>query len=203
MTLSGRLVALFPVFQLALVALSLGWLVVSPSALGLVALLGALYLLPVIAYRAQSRLVEMKLGVTNLSSPKYSAWWGAYQFQRIFVTLPGLEGILRLVPGLFSAWLRLWGARVGRRVLWTPKFELLDRTHLDIGDDVVMGHDVLITSHLIRPGKKGPILFFAPVTIESGAFIGGRAVVGPGATIESGVFLPAGTHVHPAKRVSA
>src|SRR6266851_3058498 len=67
--------------------------------------------------------------------------------------LPLLELFLQLTPGAFSLWLRLWGSRIGRRVHWTPRVEIADRSMLAVGDDVVFGHKVECYAHAIKPSS--------------------------------------------------
>ena len=62
-----------------------------------------------------------------------------HQLQVLYSAFPAL----RLVPGLYSAWLRLWGSRVGRAVYWTPQVKITDRGLLKVGDGVVFGHRVV------------------------------------------------------------
>lgn len=45
-----------------------------------------------------------------------------------------------LIPGIFSCWLRLWGAKVGRDVYWTTRLEIADRSLLEIGDRIRVTH---------------------------------------------------------------
>ena len=58
--------------------------------------------------------------LSRLSDRTYAPWWGMHQIQVLYIAIPQLEAVLRLVPGLYSQWLRLWGSKVGRRVYWTP-----------------------------------------------------------------------------------
>jgi acetyltransferase-like isoleucine patch superfamily enzyme len=112
---------------------------------------------------------------------------------------PSVLGILalRLVPSLFSLWLRLWGAKVGRGVYWTSKLEIGDRSLLDIGDGVIFGHGVGIYSHAIKPKKDNLMLYVKKVTIGDRAFISGGCRLGPGVEIKAGAYLPVTTDLYP------
>ncbi|MCX6953884.1 MAG: hypothetical protein NTV51_17175 [Verrucomicrobia bacterium] len=44
-------------------------------------------------------------------SPTFFRWWATWQLQSLFNRLPWIEETLRLVPALYSGWLRLWGLR--------------------------------------------------------------------------------------------
>jgi maltose O-acetyltransferase len=74
--------------------------------------------------------------------------------------------------------------------------EMNDQVHIEAG--VYIGHDVLImtsTHEIGPPGRRAGKLMVAPVTIESGVWIGSRAVVLPGVTIGRGSIVAAGSIV--------
>jgi hypothetical protein len=193
--------SLFP----ALVTFGAGFLVVKGLATGtlsLVALgIASVYLVPLAAYRVHDRAHPLVEGRTHIAGGPYSPWWGGHQIQLVFIAFPVLEAALRLVPGLFSLWLRAWGSKVGARVYWTPALRLGDRALLDVGDDVIFGYDVGISSHLVKKTRKNVLLYVRRVTVGAGAFIGAGAIIGPGAVVEEGAILDAGVHVYPNARV--
>lgn len=163
---------------------------------GLVALAGGIvYLAPPLLHRLHDRIAPLRPGIYAVVGDDYLPWWGSHQIQLLFITFPALEAALRLVPGLYSAWLRLWGARVGRAVYWTPRVQLLDRSLLDIGDGVVLGHEAGASAHVITVRKGELKLFVSPIRVEAGAMIGARAVLSPGATVAAGAQVPAQTVV--------
>jgi hypothetical protein len=137
-------------------------------------------------------------------SSAFLAWWTLFSLQTLFNRLPALEECLRLVPGLYSAWLRLWGARVGRLTYWAPGTRILDRSFVSIGDDVVFGARVRINPHVLQhPGTSasassssaaaaaGPELILAPVIIGHRAMIGGYALLTAGTEIACDECTPA------------
>jgi hypothetical protein len=193
--------SLFP----ALVTFGAGFLVVKGLALGSLILVVAgvlsIYLVPLAAYRMHERAHPLVEGRSHIAGGPYSPWWGGHQIQLVFIAFPVLETALRLVPGLFSLWLRAWGSKVGARVYWTPALRLGDRALLDVGDDVIFGYDVGISSHLVKKTRKNVLLFVKRVTLGSGAFIGAGAIIGPGAVVEEGAILDAGVHIYPNARV--
>lgn len=68
-----------------------------------------------------------------------------------------------------------------------------------IGDNVSLGHEVLIltASHKIgRSGHRAGPLMLAPVSIEDGVWIGARSVVLPGVTVGEGAVVAAGAVVN-------
>ena len=87
-------------------------------------------------------------------------------------------------PSLYSAWLRLWGARVGRLVYWSPGVALADRQWLRIGDRVVIGAGVRIVPHFLSLDSAGRrALSIGTVEIGDEAIIGGFSLVSAGAKI--------------------
>lgn len=197
MTFLGKLLTLFPAAICALALGCVGWLFVAPGWMPAIGVAVVLYAMPLICFHAHQLLFPLKEGGSRLAGKKYSPWFGGHQIQLIYLTFPALERVLRLVPGLFSFWLRLWGSKVGRGVYWTPFFELTDRGLLEVGDHVVFGHRAGVYPHLIKPTKANLLLYVKRVRIESGAFIGGGAVIAPGVVVREGAFVPAGTHLYP------
>ena len=160
-----------------------------------------LYGLPVVAYRLHNRVYPLSAGITYLQGQAYSPWWGSHQFQLVYIAFPALETLLRLVPGLFSLWLRLWGSQVGQQVYWTPGLEIADRGLLSIGDRVVFGHRVGLSSHIVKPKRDNLMLYVSPITIGDNSFIGAGSNLGPGATVNTGGDLSARSEVYPNKVV--
>lgn len=190
----GRLMALFPALVVLLAA---GCLWVAPPAAPLV-----VYLLPPLVYRLHSWRFPLKEGLSRLVGADYAPWWGGHQVQLLFIAVPSLEAILRIC-GVYSPWLRLWGATVGRGVYWTPLVEITDRALLDIGDDVVIGHKCGFYGHAIKPAKDNLILYTKRIRIGKGAFLSGGCGFGPGAEVAEGAYLPLRTEVYPNRRFSA
>jgi hypothetical protein len=203
MTPLSKVLALFPSLVMALAATCVGWLVWVPGPLPALALFGTLYVFPLLAFHIHQQLFPLKDGISNLVGEGYSPWWGTHQIQLVYIAFPALEIALRLVPGVFSAWLRLWGSKVGRHVYWTPHLELGDRSMLEVGDGVVWGHRVGISGHIIKPRRGNLMLLCRRVRIGSGVFIGAGALIGPGAVISDGAFLTTGQVVRPGQKVRA
>lgn len=98
-------------------------------------------------------------------------------------------------------WLRLWGSQVGQQVYWTPGLEIADRGLLSIGDRVVFGHRVGLSSHIVKPKRDNLMLYVSPITIGDNSFIGAGSYLGPGATVSTGGYLRARSEVYPNKMV--
>ena len=138
------------------------------------------YLLPPLA----TRLVYKFFGAPKKSSliPSRSSlvWWFGCQMQTLFIRFPFFENILRMVPGLYSVWLRLWGAKIGKMVFCSGEVHILDRTHLVVDDNVLVGHGVNISSHTVYRDRRGQEkLVLDPVKIGARAVVGGRSLLGP------------------------
>lgn len=203
MTLRSRLFAWFPAAWLALAAAAALALLRAPGLATLAVLLSVLYLLPVACYRLHEALWPLREGRSRLDAPGYSPWWGGHQLQLVYAAFPALEAALRLVPGLYSAWLRLWGSRVGRRVHWTPRVDIGDRGLLEIGDDVVFGHQVVCFAHVVTRRPSGLFLYVRRIRIGRGVLLGFACRLAPGVRIDADVALPARTDVFAGRRIRA
>jgi acetyltransferase-like isoleucine patch superfamily enzyme len=201
MTILSLLLSWFPALVLGLTGAALVSCVYEPSILSFGAVLFALYGLPVIMYRWHQWVYPLQEGISYLRGKAYSPWWGTHQIQVIYIAIPTLEAVLRLIPGVFSGWLRLWGAKIGRQVYWTPSLEIADRGLLEIGDRVVVGHRVGLYAHVIKPRRHDLMLYVKTIKIGSDVFLGAGSQLGPGAVIGDGVYLPVSTLVYPNQQV--
>ena len=149
--------------------------------------LAVLYLFPPLMARALRVLWgPTPLGAT-FGSSAFLRWWALSQLQLVFNRFQILEESLRMVPGLYSAWLRLWGAHVGRFVLWSPGVVITDRQLVWVGDRVVLGMGVKIGPHIVVREADGTArLLAAPVVIGDEAMVGGLTVFGPGSRMAPG-----------------
>jgi maltose O-acetyltransferase len=140
------------------------------------------------------------------------------------MTLAMVPYRMALFPPLRSAWLRLWGARIGRgAILHDVRFFNLYRRGLpglSIGDDCFVGDEclldlaeaicledqvtlaerVLILTHTNVGYADHPLQvafppFAAPVTVGRGCFVGAGATILPGLTIGPRSFVAAGSVV--------
>ena len=191
MTPLSLLLSVFPAAVMLLAVTAIAWLWVAQSAIAFAALLFVLYGFPLAVYRLHAWVYPIREGTSYLQGKTYSPWWGSHQLQQIYIAFPVLEAILRLIPGAFSLWLRLWGSKVGQGVYWTPAIEIADRGLLEIGDRVVFGYRVGLYGHVVKPKQGDLLLYVKTVKIGSDAFIGAGSVLGPGAALSEGSFLPA------------
>ena len=152
----------------------------------ILAALAVLYLLPPLVARVIVKRFPFRATVIASGSADFFKWWALLNLQVLFCRLPALEELLRLVPSAYSAWLRLWGSRVGRLVYWAPGTRVLDRSFIDIGDDVVFGAAVRLNTHVMARTEKGELEFLL-ATVK----VGPRAVVGGYTLLTTGTEIPA------------
>ncbi|MBE9118471.1 acyl transferase [Lusitaniella coriacea LEGE 07157] len=197
MTLLSKLLSWFTPFILLCTSAAFLWTCNSPNIFSILAIPFCLYGLPVLCHRIHNYFYPLKEGISYLISDDYSPWWGSHQFQEIYIACPFLEAILRLIPGAFSAWLRLWGAKVGNNVYWTPKLEIADRGFVEIGDRTIFGYDVQLYPHIVKPKKNNLMLYLKTIKIGSDVFLGAGSHCGPGVIIQEGTYIPVATDLYP------
>jgi hypothetical protein len=190
MSIFGRLFTLFPIGTFLLAVIAFVSFLVHPTGLRFFEFLCVVYLFPLCMFRLMRIFFPIEEGVSHLDGKRFSPWWGAHQMQGIYNAFPQIEIPLRLIPGVFSWWLRLWGSNVGKSVYWTPRVEITDRNLLQIGDRVVFGHKVECYSHVIKPHNGHIILYVKKVLIGNDVFIGAGTRIGPGVKIPSGSTIP-------------
>ena len=196
MTFLSIILSCFPALVILMAIASFLWVCFSPGIFSILAFLFTIYIFPLLVYRVHNAAYPLKEGVSYLGEKGYSPWWGSYQIQVIYIAFPTLEVVLRLIPGAFSLWLRLWGAKVGKSVYWTPQFEIADRGLIEIGDRVVFGHGVGIYPHIIKPRKENLMLYVKKVKIGSNVFLGAGSHLAPGVVIEDGLYIPVATNIY-------
>ena len=201
----GRYSVVLNALPLAMIAAGVAavWIVQSTPARIIVALVW-IYLLPPLAGRLVIAALGAPLGerVTE-NSRAYRVWWLLVQLQVVFNRFPILEEALRLIPGIYAAWLNLWGSRVSPLVYWGPGALAVDRHALTIGPAVVIGTRSVLSAHLATKDEEGVYrVTLAPVTIGGGALIGANAGIGPGCIIDAGSEVPAVAFLRPHTRWS-
>jgi len=197
MSLMGRIMTFYPLFILASLGAAIYEFVVQSSLITFLIPFGVAYLLPLLSFRLHNFIFPLRTGVTDISTSAYSSWWGGHQIQLIYLIFPQLELILRVIPGAYSFWLRLWGSEVGQNVYWAPTISLEDRSLVKVGDNVVFGHQTGFYGHVVTPKEGKHLLFVKEITIGSNCFIGGRTELGPGCRVNDNSFTKAGTHIYP------
>ncbi|MBC7532969.1 MAG: acyl transferase [Oligoflexus sp.] len=200
MSLMGRFMAFFPLIHALLIGINLASAFV--CAYCLIFLPFSIWIFPLLCWSLHNRIWPLKKGLSRFGRPEYSPWWGSYQIQYLFLLIPSFERILHIVPGLFSAWLRAWGSEIGKQVFWTPHTLILDRSLLNFGDGIIIGHRCSFSSHVISLNKAGElILFVKPIEIGQKCFIGAGSDIGPGASVDAGTRLPVESRLYPNQKV--
>jgi acetyltransferase-like isoleucine patch superfamily enzyme len=143
-----------------------------------------LYLIPPLAARILLWLVPIREGRIPIGRRDFFVWWALLNLQVIFCRFPALEEGLRLVPGLYGTWLRLWGARIGRLIYWAAGLRILDRSFLRIGDGVIFGAGVRLNPHVLAQNEKKEMeLILATVVLGDRALVGGYSLLTAGTEI--------------------
>lgn len=177
------LLSYIPMFHLILIiAVSLGhW---TNICWRVFATLATVYLLPALAARVIVQWFPIRATVLKLGSADFMKWWALLNLQMIFCRLPVLEETMRIIPAVYSAWLRLWGARIGRLVFWSPGTQILDRSFVEVGDDALFGVGVQLIPHVMVRGADGANeVILARVKVGDRAVVGGYSLLGPGSEI--------------------
>jgi hypothetical protein len=144
----------------------------------------ALYLAPPLAARVIRAVAPIREGRIRVGSRDFFTWWALANLQMVFCRLPMIEEVIRLVPGLYTPWLRLWGARVGRLTYWGAGLRILDRSFLRIGDEVVFGAAVRLNPHVLARNEKQQLgLILATIVVGDRAVIGGYSLLTAGTEI--------------------
>ena len=136
----------------------------------------------IIIYLIPPLITRIALFEYELFSKEYYFWWLTFCCQIIYLRLPFLEEFLRLIPGLYSMWLRIcWGAKIGRLTFWAPGTRILERNLLEIGDNVIFAADTRLNGHVQTDSK----LLIAPIKIENNVVVGAYSLLTCGTVIKA------------------
>lgn len=192
MNAADRLFSYFPLMMTAAAFAALGVFAAWPSGWTVFLLLFVLYLLPPLVLRIMLRWAPLKMGVGCIDGRAFCPWLAAHNIQAFYDALPYLESLLRVIPGFYSMWLRLWGSRVGYGVEWPVRMDVLDRNLMDIGNRVVFSREVELAAHVRQKMEGGGSrVLVRPVRIGAYAFVGAGARIGPGAVVPHNANVPA------------
>ncbi|MCX7356753.1 MAG: hypothetical protein NT015_01175 [Alphaproteobacteria bacterium] len=191
MTPADRLFSYFPLLMTVLSLAAMGAFGRWPSLWTAALLLFVIFVLPPIVHRIMLRWAPLKQGVNQIDGSKFSPWLASHHIQAIYDALPFLESLLRVFPGFYSMWLRMWGSRIGYGVEWPVRMDVLDRGLMDIGNRVVFSRRVELSAHVRKKSDGGRSrVLVRTVRIGSYAFLGARVRVGPGASVPSNASVP-------------
>jgi hypothetical protein len=191
MTAADRLFSYFPLLMTALSLAALGVFAQWPSLWGAALLLLVLYALPPMVQRVMFRWAPLKQGIACIDGRVFCPWLASHHIQAFYDALPYLEALLRVIPGFYSMWLRMWGSRVGYGVEWPVRIDVLDRGLMDIGNRVVFSREIEFSAHARRKlGEGKSSVLVRMVRIGSYAFIGAGARISAGASVPSNASVP-------------
>ncbi len=191
MTTADRLFSYFPLLVTILLLAALGVFAQWPSLWSAALVLIVLYIVPPMTERVMLRWAPLKQGISQIDGKSFSPWLASHHIQAMYDALPFLESLLRVIPGFYSMWLRMWGSRVGYGVEWPVRMDILDRGLMDIGNRVVFSRRVELGAHARKKTDSGRSrVLVRTVRIGSYAFLGARVRVGPGASVPSNASVP-------------
>lgn len=157
----------------------------------LLILLAYVYLLPVALYRIMHLIFRKKFGKFKIESNEHLLWWYGMQLQALYARFSFFEEFLRIFPMLYSAWLRLWGAKLGKFIFWSPKVFIADRGDIEIDDLCVIGWGVKITAHLISKSHHRDIFLYSKIKIGKNVIVGAESNLGPGVEVGDNISIAA------------
>jgi hypothetical protein len=196
MSAADRLFSYFPLMMTAASFTALGVFAAWPSGWTAFLLLFVLYLLPPMVLRIMLRWAPLKPGIGCIDGRMFCPWLASHHIQAFYDALPYLESLLRVIPGFYSMWLRMWGSHVGYGVEWPVRMDVLDRNLMDIGNRVVFSREVELSAHVRQKMEGGGSrVLVRPVRVGGHAFVGACARIGPGAVVPHNANVPAMTVV--------
>lgn len=192
MTAVDRIFSYFPLMLTAASFAALSVFAAWPSLWTVLLLVFVLYLFPPMVLRIVFRWAPLKQGIACIDGRTFCPWLASHHIQAFYDALPYLESLLRVIPGFYSMWLRMWGSRVGYGVEWPVRMDVLDRNLMDIGNRVVFSRDVQLSAHVRQKMEGGGSrVLVRSARIGSHAFLGAGVRIGPGAVVPSNANVPA------------
>jgi hypothetical protein len=196
MTAADRLFSYFPLMMTVAALIALGVFAQWPSVWSALLFVLVIYVLPPMVQRVVFRWAPLKQGIACIDERGFCPWLAAHHIQAFYDALPYLEALLRVIPGFYSMWLRMWGSRVGYGVTWPVRMDVVDRHLMDIGNRVTFDREVELVAHVRQKTEgAGSRVLVRMLRVGSHAFLGARVRVGPGATIPHNANVPAMTVV--------
>lgn len=191
MTAADRLFSYFPLMMTAASLTALGIFARFPSIWTAILLLFILYVLPLTVQRVMFRWAPLKQGITAIDGATFSPWLASHHIQAFYDALPYLESLLRVIPGFYSMWLRMWGSRIGYGVVWPVRMDVLDRGLVDVGNRVTFDREVELAAHVRQKAEGGVArVLVRPVRVGAYSYLGASTRVGPGATVPHNANVP-------------
>ena len=196
-TILGKLIVFYPAIIILLTLIEFFNMIYTQSFFHFLMIIFILYFLPLLTFKIHNIFFPLIEENTIFPTGKYPAWWGSLYIQRIYLSIPVLENILRMIPGVYSFWLRLWGSKVGKNIFYATQMEISDRSLLEIGDFVIFGNQSGYYSHVLSPSKDGRMfLMIKKIKIGNNVFIGAWSIIGPGVSIPDKTKVPLNSNLY-------
>ncbi len=195
MSAANRLFSYFPLLITLAAVSALGVFAAWPNGWSALLVVFVVYLFPPMVQRIMLRWAPMRPGVIAISHRTFCSWLASHHIQAFYDALPYLESLLRVIPGSYSMWLRMWGSRIGYGVEWPVRMDVLDRDMMDIGNRVVFAREVELSAHVRQKVDGGLRVLVRPLRIGGHSFVGAGARIGPGAVVPANANVPALTVV--------
>jgi acetyltransferase-like isoleucine patch superfamily enzyme len=183
---------------MSVAAMSLLQAIVASALLAPAYILFALCLMPVSA--AITRLVGARTPPGSELRIADMSWalmrWAVYMSSAHVVRV--VAGTVFRGSPLWTAYLRMNGARIGKRV-FINTLSIADHNLLEIGDDVVIGADVHVSGHTVEGGvvKTARVRVGSNVTIGLGSAIDIDVEIGDGCQIGTFTLVPKHARLQP------
>lgn len=183
----------FPLLVFSLMLFFLAKFILTHQLSFLAAFILTPYLLPLATQRLILSFYPIEEGASyiGLEEKKFQPWLFSLRVQQIYLVFPQLERLLFFLPGMYSAWLRAWGSKIGKSVFWTPGTIVNDRSLMEVGDFVVFGHNTYMSSHFVRVKNGKFFVYVKKIKIGSFTFVGAFTRMGPGTEIAPGSQIQA------------
>lgn len=183
----------FPLFIAILACLFLFLFIESHRYLFLLLAFISPYIIPLFSFKLLQAIYPIKEGASFFGEERFSPWVSSFRLQQIYVMFPVLERILFFIPGLYNSWLRAWGSKIGKNVYFLPGILIVDRAHIEIGDNVMIGNQCYFSPHVVQIKKGRFFLYYKKISIGNNVFIGAFSTLGPGTKIADNITVPAGS----------
>lgn len=185
-----KLFSVFPIFHFITIVYFLLLFISEHKPIWVLAMIFAIYILPVLTWRLLFLKISEGKQHIGKKSNLGSSWLISHYIQYLFILFPSFEKALLLIPGAYSFWLRLWGSKIGKGVIWAPVMSLHDRPLMEVGDHVIIGGHTNIASHFLIRQNNTLNSYIKKVNIGNKVIIGAESSLGPGSNIISDSFLP-------------
>ncbi len=200
--ISKRLESLFfffPAFHLLMMVLSAVSFIRNPSLVPFLIFLQVTYLMPIFIWRIVVYFYPIDEGFASIGKKAKGGnlWLISNQLQFFYNGFSLPEVVLKMIPGAYSAWLRMWGSKIGKKITWTPNSTIVDRPYLVIGDRCLIGGESYISAHAIKKNEGAYTLYVKKVLIEDDCVISYHVTISPGVKMGKKSFVAAGGVLNP------